>query len=135
MSGKRRTRTMRVPIEPMTQMSAVPLLSENWFVKNLIAIAAVIGVIATPFWFYFTTNSTLAQHSAMFVELKDANKQNITARDTVRTEFLANSEKTATRLAELNTETKVQSVQLQSIAAALERMNRTLETVSISQKH
>lgn len=107
---------------------------KSWMERYGINLATLGAVIVSGAGFYFTTISKLEEHSKALVKLEAASNAGDKAREKVRDDFLANSLKTAEGISALNTETKVQNVQLIAINQALEKISRTLETVTVQRR-
>lgn len=106
----------------------------SWIERYGVNLTTLGVVFFTAIGFYFSTINTLNEHSKALEELKTVNKNELKEREKIRSDFITNSEKTAAGIATLNTKTEIQNVQLQEIGKSLDKINRTLETVTVQRR-
>lgn len=108
----------------------------DWLVNQFwnTSLPWLLGLFFIGCGFYWTTTSTLENHTQTLRQLEQTINKNASleseAREKVRTDFLADSKSTAQGIAELNRQTAVMSTTLVGVEKALDKISTRLDAPS-----
>lgn len=105
----------------------------GWFANQMwnTSLPWLLGLFFIGAGFYYITNATLANHSAMLIRLEksasDNRKEDALERSKVREAFLVDSKATAAGIAELNKQTAVMGASMLMMQKEVEKIAQRLE--------